>query len=89
MYGVALHAHPVRGDSHNQRNTTGEAATLPRLSGILPGFSTNQNFWGCAGTHCSPASCTTGGGPVVQPVAYLGVKAGKLTLNHSICGAPN
>jgi len=24
VYGVVLHAHPVRGESHNQRNTTGE-----------------------------------------------------------------
>jgi len=28
MYGVVLHAHPVRGESHNQRNTTGGIATL-------------------------------------------------------------
>jgi len=27
MYGVVLHAHPVRGEPHNQRNTTGEVAT--------------------------------------------------------------
>jgi len=27
IYGVLLHAHPVRGESHNQRNTTGEVAT--------------------------------------------------------------
>jgi len=27
MYGVVLHAHPVRGESHNQRNSTGEVAT--------------------------------------------------------------
>ena len=25
--GVILHAHPVRGESYNQRNTTGEVAT--------------------------------------------------------------
>jgi len=25
--GVILHTHPVRGESHNQRNTTGEVAT--------------------------------------------------------------
>jgi len=25
--GVIRHAHPVRGESHNQRNTTGEVAT--------------------------------------------------------------
>jgi len=28
MYGVVLHAHPVRGESHNQRNTTGEVETV-------------------------------------------------------------
>jgi len=27
IYGVVLHTHPVRGESHNQRNTTGEVAT--------------------------------------------------------------
>ena len=27
--GVILHAHPLRGESHNQRNTTGEVATIP------------------------------------------------------------
>jgi len=26
--GFILHAHPVRGESHNQRNTTGAVATL-------------------------------------------------------------
>jgi len=31
-YGVILHAHPVRGESHDQRNTTGEVATLPCAS---------------------------------------------------------
>jgi len=36
MYGVVLHAHPVRGESHNQRNTTGEVATTS------PPFSTNR-----------------------------------------------
>ena len=30
MYGVVFHAHPVRGESHNQRNTTGEVATVPK-----------------------------------------------------------
>jgi len=28
MHGVVLHAHPVGGESHNQRNTTGEVATV-------------------------------------------------------------
>jgi len=27
-HGVILHAHPVRGESHNERNTTGEVATV-------------------------------------------------------------
>ena len=31
-YTVVLHAHPVRGESHNQRNTTGEVATESWLS---------------------------------------------------------
>jgi len=26
--GVILHTHPVHGESHNQRNTTGEVATI-------------------------------------------------------------
>jgi len=26
--GVIFHAHPVRGESHNQRNATGEVATV-------------------------------------------------------------
>jgi len=33
--GVILHAHPVRGESHNQRNTTGEVATVQVLDRIL------------------------------------------------------
>jgi len=28
MHGVVLHGHPVRGESHNHRNTSGEVATL-------------------------------------------------------------
>ena len=42
------------------------APFLPRFpcifrgfSGILPGFSPNQNFWGCACNPCTPAFCTT------------------------------
>jgi len=40
MYGVVLHAHPVRGESHNQRNTTGEVATeaiiVPQMRWFWP-----------------------------------------------------
>ena len=32
---------------------------LTGFSGILPRFSANQNFWGCACTHCIPTSNTT------------------------------
>ena len=32
------------------------SGSLPRISCILPGFSTNQNFWRCA---CTPASYTS------------------------------
>ena len=34
MYGVILPAHPVRGESHNQRNTTGEVATV-RINQVI------------------------------------------------------
>jgi len=33
-YGVVLHAHPVGGESHNQRSTTGEVATLASLDNM-------------------------------------------------------
>jgi len=29
--GVILHAHPVRGESYNQGNTTGEVATVSKI----------------------------------------------------------
>jgi len=32
MYGVVLHAHPVRGESHNQRNTTRGCNTSNQIS---------------------------------------------------------
>jgi len=31
-YIFVLRAHPVRGESHNQRNTTGEVATLHKIT---------------------------------------------------------
>jgi len=31
MYGVFFHAHTVRGESHIQRNTTGEVVTHVRI----------------------------------------------------------
>ena len=35
MYGVVLYAHPVHGESHNQRNTTREVATVVKLQKSL------------------------------------------------------
>jgi len=32
---------------------------LPKFLEILPKFSTNQNFWGCACTPCTPVSYTS------------------------------
>jgi len=45
MYGVVLQAHPVRGESHNQRNTTGEVATPPRK--FQDNFDSTNNFFNC------------------------------------------
>ena len=55
MYGVVLHAHPIRGESHIQRNTTGEVATTsppfynePHRSHVLcvkAEFSTTFTSW--------------------------------------------
>jgi len=36
--GVVFHAHPVRGESHNQRNATGEVATLPQAAESVHSF---------------------------------------------------
>jgi len=33
--------------------------TLPKFTQILPGFSLNQNLWGCACIPCTPTSYTT------------------------------
>jgi len=41
--GAILHAHPVRGESHNQRNTTGEFATLHLTTPNRQRLSSNQN----------------------------------------------
>jgi len=35
IYIFVLSAHPVRGESHNQRNATGEVATVLRLQLFL------------------------------------------------------
>jgi len=55
MYGVVLQAHPVHGDSHTQRNSTGEVATTsspfynePHRSHVLcvkAELSTTFTFW--------------------------------------------
>ena len=44
-YIFVLPAHPVRGESHNQRNTTGEVATgLGEIFGILPRVRQPKEF---------------------------------------------
>jgi len=43
MYGVVLHAHPVRGESHNQRNTTGEVATPPVITSTYKLFDSDRH----------------------------------------------
>jgi len=48
FYSVGLIDHSI--------GNKGVEIYLPELSGILPKFSTNQNFWGCA---CTPSSDTT------------------------------
>jgi len=46
MYGVVLHAHPVRGESHNRRNTTGEVATPPKFGLATPMAETDRLITG-------------------------------------------
>jgi len=36
----------------------GVETSAPEFTGILPGFSTNQNFWGCACILCTHPSYT-------------------------------
>ena len=53
--GVILHAHPVRGESHNQRNTTGEVATLPTVGpekSITPIWCGRRPDFGISGVKC-------------------------------------
>ena len=42
IYGVVLHALPVRGESHNQRNTTGEVATVPAAQQLITSSGNNN-----------------------------------------------
>ena len=42
--GVILPAHPARGESHNQRNTTGEVATVPGTEESASNFVFNIKF---------------------------------------------
>ena len=41
--GVIIHAHPVRGESHNQRNTTREVATIPLFKNPHSGKKTSSD----------------------------------------------
>jgi len=44
MCGVVLHAHPVRGESHNQRNTTGQVATISRVKRKVVFFTVTNSL---------------------------------------------
>ena len=66
MYGVILHAHPVRGESHNQRNTTGEVATVPIPRVFCEGWSRHNlhvlvtaPFWCDRKSRAACAGCNT------------------------------
>jgi len=58
MYGVVLHAHPIRGESHNQRNTTGEVATVSLLRRVSRPIFVNLGLEGfmprLKGCRCQP-----------------------------------
>jgi len=74
MYGVVLHAHPVRGESHNQRNTTGEVATIQtrfseksmRDKSAAPLHNVTSNVRGQSALTQLQAGCT-----VTRPVCSL------------------
>ena len=65
--GVILHAHPVRGESHNQRNTTGEVATP------LPTFSDFLQLSVCLGyiTEITTPVCEIDATTLVSVVQYI------------------
>jgi len=54
MYGVVLHTHPVRGESHNQCNTTGEVATLSLvvMTKHFWQFKSCRRKWSCCIFAC-------------------------------------
>jgi len=45
MYGLVLHTHPIHGESHNQRNTTGEVATIDSRRKTVDYDTLPINFW--------------------------------------------
>jgi len=67
--GVILHAHPLRGESHNQRNTTGEVATTsppfynePHRSHVLcvnAELGTTSTSWSQHRFVACPSLCNT------------------------------
>jgi len=48
IYIFVLRAHPVRGESHNQRNAAGEVATVPHIKTLY-----NSCHGQCSKLHCS------------------------------------
>jgi len=61
MYGVVLYAHPVRGESHNQRNTTREVATQSTAPVIFCWLYTNMGLSKVGNVYTSPGPWLTPG----------------------------
>jgi len=46
--GVVLRAHPIRGESHTQRNANGEVATIVRINAVSSFVKlSNQKIYRC------------------------------------------
>jgi len=55
---------------------------VPEFIEILPEFSTNKNFCGCAYTPCTLASYTTAASQTLQSRLLLFRYTNRLILNH-------
>jgi len=64
--GVILHAHPVRGESHIQHNTTGEVATAAISMQVLKSDCKPFPLIACNGLM----SCTMKSSPVLSPATH-------------------
>jgi len=79
MYGVVLHAHPVPGESHNQRNTTEEVATTLMIYGHVHRHNI-LSFYGSAKSMTSQ-NMTSKPEVLKSSIPYL---SEKVTINFRI-----